>query len=280
MKFDSILLFMRPGEATVVGGWVLRDVQEFAESRNIDVSFYCEGEDITKHAGSIFVAIGGDGTMLRTMDLALQASMNTLRGFTDVVGFNAGNVGFLTEDPNFREPGWILEQIYTNTDAVRVEERLALSTLMNGKEHFALNEFTFTPRNISAPLRYQININGKFVASHLGSGCLVATPTGSTAMSMSAGGAIVVPTADVMQIVPIIPHTLSSRPIIMSSYDSVTFESDMDRVDEVTVSSDGREIGSFLSDASLTVKKARLPVRVWYTSRRDFFNVLSDKLDW
>lgn len=280
MKFKSIVIFMRPGEATVVGSWVLNEVVEFAEAIGTKVSYYTNGEDVHKYAGSLFVSIGGDGTMLRTMDLAIQASTGRIAGFPSVVGFNGGTLGFLTEDPNRGAPTWLLDQIYNDTDAVRQEKRLALSTTIDGKEHFALNEFTFTPKNVSEPLTYQIHINGGFVAEHMGSGCLVATPTGSTAMSMSAGGAIIVPSADVMQVVPIIPHTLTSRPIVTSSTDEIFLSSDMDRIDEVIVSSDGREIGSFTDEAVLKIKKAELPVRVWYRSDREFFNVLSTKLRW
>ena len=283
MKFEQLIIFNRPGEETEVTKWILGDINGFAKRNNIKILYYSQGDTICVRDNTLFVAVGGDGTMLRAMDVSVRT--NTYNGATtSVVGFNAGNLGFLTIDGSVHRPAWILQQIYEGEDGVRLDERSALSTTIGTREHFALNEFTFTPKNIAAPLTYQIDINDRYVTEQMGSGCLVATATGSTAMSMSAGGAILCPSTDVMQIVPIVPHTLTSRPIIASSKDYVTISSDMDRVDEVIVSSDGRQVGAFLKEsddeAEITVKKAEQPVHVWYNKGRDFFNVLSTKLDW
>ena len=97
---------------------------------------------------------------------------------------------------------------------------------------------------------------------------------------MSAGGAILTPDADVMQIVPIIPHTLTSRPIVTSGFDRITIRSDMERVDQIIISSDGRKIHKFDSDAVLHVTKSPEPAKVWYRKNRDFFQILSTKLNW
>lgn len=283
MKFDTMILFNRPGEETEVSKWIFGDISGFAEQRNIKILYYTKGDTIGVRDNTLFVAIGGDGTMLRAMDVSLRTNIYN-GATTSVVGFNAGNLGFLTIDGGMHQPSWILEQIYLDGVGVRLDERLALSTTVGAREHFALNEFTFTPKNIASSLSYQIDINDKYVTQQTGSGCLVATATGSTAMSMSAGGAILCPSTDVMQIVPIIPHTLSSRPIIAASKDHITISSEMERVDEVVVSSDGRQVGAFLKEledeAEITVKKAEQPVRVWYNKRREFFNILSTKLDW
>jgi len=277
-NFKSIVIFQRPGELNHVGKWVLNDIIEFSKCFDVPISFSNDGYTIT--AETLFVAIGGDGTMLHAMDESLKFNTDIQRNVTSVVGFNAGNLGFLTEDPSMYKPSWLIKQIFEDSDYVKCEERMALSANIAGQEHFAINEFTFTPKSISAPLKYEININGRIVADHMGSGCMVATATGSTAMSMSAGGAIINPSTNVMQIVPIIPHTLTSRPVITSGTDIVTITSDVERTDAVIISSDGRELYSFSEDAAISITKAEFPVRVWYAKKRDFFNVLSTKLKW
>ena len=254
----------------------------FAEDNNIAVIYPDDFGVISPAINSktLFVAIGGDGTMLHTMDESIK--FNTDRGFplTSVVGFNAGTLGFLTEDPNRVQPQQMLTAILNGDEGVDCHNMLALSTTINGTEHFALNEITFTPATVSHPLNYSVRINDSLAAEHMGSGCMVATAMGSTAMSMSAGGAIVSPLTDVMQFVPIIPHTLSSRPIVTAGTDVITISSDMARVDEVIVSADGRGLHWFEKNATITIKKADMPVKVWYTARRDFFNVLTTKLGW
>lgn len=281
MIYNHILVFQRPGEESEVSKYILADIKQFASACGINISFFHDQEtDCTIDVNKIlYVAIGGDGTMLRAMDVSVRTNIYYNAG-TSVVGFNAGNLGFLTMDAGVHQPSIVLGQIFDGDDNVEMNERLALSTMIDGREHFALNEFTFTPKNIAVPLTYQININGKYVTEQMGSGCLVATSTGSTAMAMSAGGAIMVPTADAMQIVPIIPHNLSSRPVITSGSDKITLSSAMERVDKVIVSSDGRLIGSFEKDAKIEITKAEVPAYVWYTQGRDFFNILSTKLDW
>lgn len=278
-RLKSIVIFQRPGELNQIGKWVIENIMVFAKGHSIPIHFHDDNHTHVIGEGTLFVAIGGDGTMLRTMDISLTTNTAMNSDITSVIGFNAGNLGFLTEDPGMYEPQWALKQILEG-DEVECQERMALSTTIDGYEHFAINEFTFTPKNISAPLTYEISINGRIVADHMGSGCMVATATGSTAMSMSAGGAIINPSTDVMQIVPIIPHTLTSRPVITSKTDIVTISSTMERVDEVIVASDGRELYSFSKDAEISITGAKRPVQVWYTKKRDFFNVLSTKLKW
>ena len=91
-------------------------------------------------------------------------------------------MGFLTEDPNYVLPSAALKSIYDGGTVFKRVERLALSVWIDSKPHHAINEFTFTADNISSPLDYTIEINDSLVSEHVGSGCMVATPTGSTAM--------------------------------------------------------------------------------------------------
>lgn len=281
MKFESIVLFMRPGDISEVAQWIHDDiVDNVADLLDIPVYYHLEHTDtVVLHETSLFIAIGGDGTMLRAMDVSIKSNGN-IKTHTSVIGFNAGNLGFLTEDPNYVLPSAAVKSIYDGSSAFWCVDRLALSVWIDSEPHYAINEFTFVAGNISSPVDYTIEINDRLVSEHIGSGCMVATPTGSTAMSMSAGGAIIAPDAAVMQIVPIIPHTLTSRPIITSEFDRITIRSDMDRVNEIVISSDGRKVHTFDSDAVLHVTKSPQPANVWYRKNRDFFQILSTKLNW
>ena len=236
---------------------------------------------------ALYVAIGGDGTMLKAMDESVKQNYSVDCNVTSVVGFNAGNLGFLTEGTERMKPSFILENILLEGSWVKPMDRLVLETEINDKLHFAINEFTFAPFSISEMLDVTVCINGKFVTKMAGSGVLVSTATGSTAMAMSAGGAIISPTTDVMQIIPIMSHSLVARPIITTAKDMISISSDIKRAEGVDIHSDGRLVASFgieeLNEdekVRITITQSKYPARVWYHEDRDFFQVLSHKLGW
>ena len=133
-------------------------------------------------------------------------------------------------------------------------------------------------------LRYTIDINGKPLASQGGSGVLVATATGSTAMAMSSGGSIVSPTSIGLQIVPIASHSLSSRPVVVSSRDTITIKAPTtDRIPNVELLVDGQAVYNFNetdSEFTVTITAAERQALIWRPDDWNFFNVLRDKMGW
>lgn len=246
---------------------------------------------------TLFVAIGGDGTML------VAAKQSALFG-APVIGFNMGRLGFLVdnefvydtskkEDDNFlsrlsnlifnRTINWGEQHSDGNLPYI-IEDRMMIEGEVSGERIGpALNEILLSPNTLAAPFEYDIFINDKFVAHHNSSGILVSTPTGSTAFSLSLGGSIMLPTATMMQVVPVAAHTLTARPVIVDRKDSIRIDvAPTTRISSVDVIVDGRVIKTLptSSPISLSVVKTEQMVKIVRQSSWNFFDVLTQKLKW
>lgn len=218
------------------------------------------------------ISIGGDGTFLRTASVVGKRSI-------PILGINAGRLGFLADitedtlDDAFNE---ILSGQY------RIEERtqLQLSTenkLFEGFNH-ALNEIAILKQDSASMIEVNAYINGEFLTTYEADGLIIATPTGSTAYSMSAGGPILTPTASNFILTAVAPHSLSFRPIVVEDSSSIVLDV-KSRSGKFLISLDGRsEI--FEVGAVLTIKKAVLKLKVVKRIKHTFFGTLRDKLMW
>ncbi|HOQ18355.1 MAG TPA: NAD(+) kinase [Methanothermobacter thermautotrophicus] len=165
------------------------------------------GEDIRNMEADMILTIGGDGTILRTRSLLEDKEI-------PILGINMGTVGFLTEvDP---------ENVFSALEAVlrgeySVEKRTLLSVYHNGELPSALNEVVLMTRRPAKMLHIEISVDDEVVEELRADGIIIATPSGSTAYSMSAGGPIVDPRVEAFLIVPICPFKLSARPLVVSN---------------------------------------------------------------
>ena len=242
------------------------------------IPYTIDGEDgKVPNTRVLFVAIGGDGTMLYTMKESLR------RGMSAVVGVNTGHLGFLVEDFHAKfEVENFLDDVFDNETIL--DERMAL-TADKANGELAVNEYLFSTGTHNAPFNYKVLINGLVVAEQFGSGVLVATSTGSTAMSLSAGGAIVSPSTNIMQIVPIVSHSLSARPIITTGRDKISIETTAnDRVNNFELRADGRKVWeNFPSNNEtyrINIHKYPKQVFIHRPKEWNFFDVLTQKLGW
>ena len=231
----------------------------------------------------LFVAVGGDGTMLYTMKESLKY------GTSSVVGVNTGHLGFLVEDFNAKfEVENFLDDVYEQKTTL--DERMVLSTntdniIMLGERHLAVNEFLFSTGSHNAPFNYKVLINDQVVAEQFGSGVLVSTSTGSTAMALSAGGAIVDPSTNIIQVVPLVSHSLSARPFITTGRDVVSIVTTAtDRASDFELRADGRKVWDNIpsSDETYRFDFNKYPKQVYIHRPKDwnFFEVLTKKLKW
>ncbi|MDI6702291.1 MAG: NAD(+) kinase [Methanothermobacter wolfeii] len=169
------------------------------------------GADIRDMDADMIVTIGGDGTILRTQSLIEGKEI-------PILGINMGTVGFLTEvDP---------ENVFSALEDVlmgeyAVEKRTLLSVHHNGKLPSALNEVVMMTRKPAKMLHIEISVDDEIVEELRADGIIIATPSGSTAYSMSAGGPIVDPRVEAFLIVPICPFKLSARPIVVSNKSTI-----------------------------------------------------------
>ena len=275
-KLDSRDDLSVTGTIHIIAGW--------AEEAGIPYSIENTDMDLPRNVKTriLFVAVGGDGTMLYAMKESLGYGMSS------VVGINEGHLGFLVEDFTSRfQLENFFDDIYDSSDVLD-ERMVLLSNIAIGphvKGHMAVNEFLFSTGTHNAPFNYKILINDIIVAEQFGSGVLVATSTGSTAMSLSAGGSIVSPSTNIIQIVPLMAHSLSARPIITTGRDTISIETTAnERNSDFELRADGRVVWENIPSTNETYRFniLKYPKQVYIHRPKgwNFFDVLTKKMRW
>lgn len=226
-------------------------------------------ESFCAHTDMI-LCIGGDGTII---DGAHYSAAHGL----PVLGINAGRLGFLAQvEPEDAAKAFdrILAGEYTT------EERFGISLTRQGESGeelmvpFALNDIVFTKPVMTNIIDLTIDCDGRRMNSYLADGLILSTPTGSTAYSLSAGGPVIDPGLSTISIVPICPHSVSVRPIVVSAGRSVTIRSHQSMCAVV----DGRERIELLPQTAVTVRKSDKAARFVSFGEHEFFEILSHKL--
>ena len=196
-----------------------------------------------------------------------------------VCGINIGTLGFMADiEPDELENK--LKKILAGN--YRIEERLLLSGWIKsgGKEHFlsdAVNDVVVAKGSVSRMLRFTLGINGNELMECKADGFIVASPTGSTAYSLSAGGPIMNPVVRALLLTPICAHTYYMRPLVVSENDVVSI--DIANVHQDTVVTfDGQESFRLLPGDSVVVKKAKLPARIVKFEDKDYYKILQKKM--
>jgi len=236
-----------------------------------------EREELVRNVDMVLV-LGGDGTLLGMADRIAEAGLAI-----PILGVNFGSLGFLTE-VTLPELYPALESAVTGRAGV--EERLMLraTTMRRGTmfgRHIALNDAVFTKTARSRLIDLSVWVGEEFLTRVKGDGLIVATPTGSTAYNLAAGGPIIQPNVDALVVTPIAPHTLTNRPIVIPSSSVVRVQPHMDDDrDEVFVTFDGQAGYELEAGDEVNVGRAELPLRLVRPSTRSYFEVLREKLKW
>jgi NAD+ kinase len=225
----------------------------------------------------IVVVLGGDGTLLSVAD-AIGASGSGI----PMLGVNFGSLGFLTEVT--------LPELYPSLDAAlsgraHIEDRMMLrSTTLRGggtfADHIALNDVVITKGARSRMIDLSVSVGGEFVTRVKADGLIVATPTGSTAYNLAAGGPIVQPNMNALLLTPIAPHTLTNRPIVIPADSPVRVQPLMEDRDEVHVTFDGQAGFQLQPDDDIRICRSERVLRLIRPSTRSYFEVLREKLKW
>jgi len=236
----------------------------------------------------LMLVLGGDGTLLAMADRIAAADRDI-----PILGVNFGSLGFLTE---ITRP-----ELFASLDAVvdgraSHDERMMLratvgaggpvtGTAAEGHDParglIALNDIVFTRGALSRMVELSVWVGEQFVTTVRADGLIVASPTGSTAYNLSAGGPIVHPSLDAILITPIAPHTLSNRPVVIPAEREVrVVPTAAVAGDEVYVTVDGQSGFPLPADHPVTITRAARPLRLVRASARSYFEVLRQKLKW
>jgi NAD+ kinase len=223
------------------------------------------------------VLLGGDGTLLSMADC-----IGATGSSAPILGVNFGSLGFLTEVT--------LPELYPSLEAAltgqaRIEERMMLrSTTLREQgahtDHIALNDVVINKAGHSRMIDLSVSIGDEFITRIKADGLIIATPTGSTAYNLAAGGPIVQPNLDALLITPIAPHTLTNRPIVIPAASTIRIQPIMDGRDDVHVTMDGQTGFRLQAGDEIRVCRAERLLRLIRPSTRSYFEVLREKLKW
>ena len=232
-------------------------------------------ESLLAQQADLLVAVGGDGTMLYAANLIREHNKPLL-------GVNRGRLGFLADV----SPLDMIENIdLVLTGNFTEESRLLLQASIESDDgcvrcSVALNDVVLQRRETGRMIDFETRISGTYINTHAGDGLIVATPTGSTAYSLSCGGPIIEPGLDVVVLVPICPHTLSDRPVVVPAnrgIEVVLLERGDTKADVII---DGRSLGELVPGEKLTIEAAPQRMTLVHPPGHDYYEILRSKLHW
>ena len=211
------------------------------------------------------IALGGDGSILKAAKIASEYSV-------PILGVNLGKVGYIAELEPFEltKLGLVLNREY------HLEERMMLT--LEGSEKFALNDIVFSSSKVGRLSEISVGIDGVTVNSFRADGIVVATPTGSTAYSMSAGGPIVDPKIECICLTPVCPYSLKSKPAIVGAQSEVEITNETAGDLEMTVSVDGEEIKRVKKGECVRIYKAQKKAAFIRLGKSSFYSAIHRKL--
>lgn len=232
-------------------------------------------EEIGEKADLVIV-IGGDGNML---GMARRLAKYNV----PLIGINRGNLGFLTDIA----PQTAFEQLHSCLERKEfiIEERFLLEAKIerNGKiieSNNALNEVVVHSNQIAKTIDFEVSIDGKFAFSQRSDGLIIATPTGSTAYSLSAGGPILTPNLNAIALVPMNPHSLSSRPLVVDGDSLISLRFAQYNQPTLALACDSQALFPFEPDDRIIVKKSLDTLQLLHLTDYNYFTVLGSKLGW
>jgi NAD+ kinase len=243
-----------------------------ARLADLSVSSYPDVPSLAK-AVDLLVVFGGDGTML--------SAARSVAGLpTPILGVNIGSLGFLTAVQSSRL-GDELPAVWKGDFAIEERSLIEATGEVAGDQLFqvALNDFVVSRGATSRLIELEVLVNGETLTNYRCDGLIVSSPTGSTAYSLAAGGAIVSPTAPVLTLTPICPHTLSNRSVIVG-IDSEVRVRVLSQKLEIFLTADGQvQIPVFAGD-EIKVRKSAKSVRLVRLPKSSFFQTLRQTLNW
>lgn len=271
MRLERLLLlvnFAKPGAAPLV-----ERISAWGRERGIEVVVYKSPEALPKAEaspsltpGTVVVTLGGDGTFLRGAQRFAPQGVPLL-------GINLGSLGFLTQ-VGAEEALQALERL--RRGEFRLEERMMLEGRLREERLLALNELFLAPEAVGGFTELELLADGRLIGLYPGDGLILATPTGSTAYSLAAGGPIVDPRLEVLIVTPIAPHRLGLRPAIFPP------ETELKVIarEPATLLVDGDKAGQLGPGEELLVRRAPCHAKVIVADSPGLFTLLERKLNW
>jgi len=221
----------------------------------------------------LLLVFGGDGTMLHVArEIAGSA--------TPMLGVNIGGLGFLTAVPS-DEMTRALARVWRGEFKYESRVLIEVGGRCQGRRihETALNDIVVSRGAVSRLIKLDVSVDGEPVTRYNGDGLIISSPTGSTAYSLAAGGAIVLPTAEVFALTPVCPHTLSNRPLILPLASTIRVKA-ISSPPATILSADGQFIAELGAGDEVTIRRSRGTVRLMHLADSSFLEALRRKLHW
>ena len=265
---------LSPDELSVVQGLVKilsKNVASIFSAHGIELQ-NVKAVDHQKFNDSVnlIIVFGGDGTLLG-------AARQFIANEIPILGINLGTVGFLT-DVNIENFSSVVKDVLNGNYVL--EERSLVQASFLDQEVFGLNEVLIHSGSYAQLMRYRLIIDGKTVYEQRSDGLIVATPTGSTAYALSAGGSIIHPEVNIWNIIPMMSQSLSSRPLIVSNEKSMEIQLIKGPLDHAMICVDGQKDIPVQYDNSIFITKKDLALKIIHPSNNDFYEACREKLGW
>jgi NAD+ kinase len=249
------------------GRMVLSDTATAAMA-GLEEQAFADAAALAKQADLLMI-FGGDGTMLRV-------AREIAGSRTPMLGINAGGLGFLT-DVQAHQLSQALKEVWAGETIL--ETRPLIEAANGGWSCHALNDFVITRGAAPRLIELEVSVDGEMLTVYRCDGLIVCSPTGSTAYSLAAGGAVVSPTADVLTLTPICPHTLSNRSVIVG-LDSVVVVRVLSKRVETILTADGQPPRPLTEGDVVTIRRSKHEIRLLHLAGSSFFETLRRKLGW
>jgi NAD+ kinase len=277
-RIRSVGIVVKPNHADAQA--TAAELSDWLGSRNIELAGEPvftgkERDDVTASLDAdLIVVLGGDGTMIATARMIGDREVL-------VIGINYGSLGYLTD---FR-----IEEMYSALEAIfegsfEVDRRVMLDVVhLRGGESLAkgrvLNDVVINKAALARIIEIEVRLNEQFVNSFRADGLIVATPTGSTAYNLSAGGPIVYPSMNAVVLTPICPFTLTNRPIVVPDRAGIELKL-LHENEGVVLTLDGQTGFPMIGDDAVVIRKSETTFNLVQPQNRNYFDVLRNKLKW
>jgi len=255
-----------------------KELKAWLESKDLQSNIFENLSDLEKEENlkgtDLLVVVGGDGSLLITARRVAKFQI-------PIIGVNLGRLGFLTEineDDAFEE----LETILSKPLCISKRMMLRVNLFREGNkilEADVLNDVVVNKAILARIVDVSVYVGDRYITTYNGDGIIVSTPNGSTAYALSAGGPIVYPMMEVFVLVPICPHTLTDRPIILPTLEPITIKM-VSKEKDAWLTLDGQEGTQIFYGDEIVVKQSPYYAHIVRTPYKNYFDILREKLNW
>ena len=254
----------------IVDYFKAHNIETFLEEKSAKMLNLNRGNTLEELCEKVdfLVSVGGDGTLLSVV-------RNSFKFDIPILGVHMGTLGFLTDIVYEELPKFLIDFFNNN---YRIDNRMLVECQVNDKTFVAFNDIVISRKTVSSMIKIKAKIDGTSFNNYYGDGVIISTPTGSTAYNLSVGGPVVYPLTEAFIITPVAPHSLTQRPLVMPADIEIEFKINDEQGAVLLI--DGQDTYEVENKTVVKVTISQKKAKLIHRTKRNFFEVLNDKLQW